>query len=124
MELKKTVLIVDDDARNIFALAATLKAKGLDPVSCPGAAEAIRLLETDRPIDVVLLDMMMPDMDGYEALPRIKSLASRSGLPVIAVTAQAMPGDREKCLAAGADGYLAKPIDVDKLMNLLQTHMR
>jgi CheY-like chemotaxis protein len=124
MEPKKTILIVDDDSRNIFALAATLKVKGYLPVSCPGGAEAIELLKTERPVDIVLLDMMMPDMDGYEALPLIKRIERRKDLPVVAVTAQAMPGDREKCMEAGADDYLAKPIDVDKLMQLLKTYIR
>jgi CheY-like chemotaxis protein len=124
MEPKKTILIVDDDTRNIFALAATLKSKGYQVVSCPGAEEAIDLLKSGKNADIVLLDMMMPDMDGYEALPLIKAINNLNELPVIAVTAQAMPGDREKCIAAGADDYLAKPIDVDKLMQLLHTYIR
>jgi CheY-like chemotaxis protein len=118
---KKRILIVDDDARNIFALTATLKARSFDCLSCLGAAEALRLLESDAKIDAVLMDMMMPDMDGYEAIPLIKKLPERKNVPVIAVTAQAMVGDREKCLAAGADGYISKPIDVDKLLHILST---
>lgn len=118
---KKKILIVDDDSRNIFALTATLKAKSFDCLSCQGAAEAIRLLESGAQVDAVLMDMMMPDMDGYEAIPIIKRLPNRTGMPVIAVTAQAMVGDREKCLAAGADGYISKPIDVDKLLETLST---
>ncbi|MCO6149585.1 response regulator [Flavobacterium sp. NRK1] len=118
---KKKILIVDDDSRNIFALAATLKAKSYDCVSCNGAEEALQLLATDARADVVLLDMMMPDMDGYEAIPLIKQLPGRQSLPVIAVTAQAMIGDREKCIRAGADGYISKPIDVDKLLEVLNT---
>ena len=118
---KKKILIVDDDARNIFALTATLKAKSFDCLSCQGAAEALRLLESDTQIDAVLMDMMMPDMDGYEAIPLIKQIPGRAGTPVIAVTAQAMVGDREKCLAAGADGYISKPVDVDKLLLILST---
>lgn len=116
---KKTVLIIDDDPRNIFALTATLKAKGFNCLSCPGAQEAITLLKGDSPTDIVLIDMMMPDMDGYEAIPHIKAIDKRHDVPVISVTAQAMVGDREKCLAAGADGYISKPIDVDKLMAIL-----
>lgn len=115
----KTVLIIDDDARNIFALNAVLKSRGYRCISAQGAAEAIELLEGDIPTDVVLIDMMMPGMDGYQAIPVIKGLENRQGLPVIAVTAQAMVGDREKCLKAGADGYVSKPIDVDKLMQQL-----
>ena len=116
---KKRILIVDDDTRNIFALTATLKAKSFECLSCQGAAEALRLLESDAQVDAVLMDMMMPDMDGYEAIPLIKQMEHRTGMPVIAVTAQAMVGDMEKCLAAGADGYVSKPIDVDKLLLIL-----
>lgn len=116
---KKKILIIDDDNRNIFALTATLRSKGFDCISRTGASEAIELLNSDEPIDVVLLDMMMPGMDGYEALPIIKSIKKREHVPVISVTAQAMTGDKEKCLAAGADNYISKPVDVDKLMALL-----
>lgn len=117
---KKRVLIIDDDARNIFALSATLRAKSFDCISCSGAREALDILKQDEIIDVVLIDMMMPDMDGYEAIPLIKGISSRENLPVIAVTAQAMVGDKEKCLQAGADGYISKPINVDNLLQLLR----
>jgi CheY-like chemotaxis protein len=119
--MKKKILIVDDDNRNIFALTATLKAKSFECVSRTGAKEALELLNGDENIDVVLMDMMMPDMDGYEAIPLIKAIPHRENLPVVAVTAQAMVGDREKCLRAGADGYISKPIDVDKLLQLLSS---
>lgn len=117
--MKKKILIIDDDARNIFALTATLKAKGYDVLSCNGAKEALELLEGDAIVDAILIDMMMPEMDGYEAIPLIKALPSRRDVPVVSVTAQAMVGDREKCLAAGADDYISKPIDVDKLLAIL-----
>lgn len=116
---KKRILIVDDDSRNIFALKATLKAKGFDCPSCLSAQEALTILETDEIIDAVLLDMMMPEMDGYEAIPRMKALPNRRNIPILAVTAQAMVGDREKCLQAGATDYIAKPINVDQLLHLL-----
>ncbi|KAB7733154.1 response regulator [Rudanella paleaurantiibacter] len=116
---KKRVLIIDDDARNIFALKATLRAKSFDCLSCLNAQDALDILRTDEVIDAVLIDMMMPDMDGYEAIPRIKNLPNRAQTPIIAVTAQAMVGDREKCLRAGATDYIAKPIDVDRLLQLL-----
>ncbi|ADB37085.1 response regulator [Spirosoma linguale] len=116
---KKKVLIIDDDARNIFALKATLKAKSYDCLSCSSAQEALDLLKTDAVVDVILIDMMMPEMDGYEAIPRIKNLETREKTPIYAVTAQAMVGDREKCLRAGATDYIAKPIDVDRLLQLL-----
>lgn len=116
---KKIILIVDDDARNIFALSAVLKARSFTCVSCSSAEDALQLLRGTDPIDYVLIDMMMPDMDGYEAIPLIKQIAHRENTPVISVTAQAMIGDREKCMNAGADGYISKPVDIDKLMNLL-----
>ena len=114
------MLIVDDDARNIFALKATLKAKGFDCVTCTSAGEALTILENDSSVDAVLLDMMMPEMDGYEAIPLIRNLPERKSTPIIAVTAQAMVGDREKCLEAGADDYISKPINVDRLLYLLR----
>jgi len=118
---KKRILIIDDDARNIFALSAVLRAKSFTCMSCLSAAEALELLHGDEPVDAILIDMMMPDMDGYEAIPLIKKIPSRISVPVISVTAQAMIGDKEKCLQAGADGYISKPVDVDQLMNLLNT---
>ncbi|WP_077921569.1 response regulator [Spirosoma sp. 209] len=118
---KKRILIIDDDARNIFALTATLKARSFECVSCLNAHDALDILKTDTPIDAILIDMMMPDMDGYEAIPRIKNLDSRRHTPIFSVTAQAMVGDREKCLRAGATDYIAKPIDVDRLLQLLST---
>ncbi|OJW71242.1 response regulator [Spirosoma sp. 48-14] len=116
---KKRVLIIDDDSRNIFALTATLRAKSFDCLSCLNALDALAILQTDEVIDAVLIDMMMPEMDGYEAIPRIKAIDQRKNTPIIAVTAQAMVGDREKCLRAGASDYIAKPIDVDRLLRIL-----
>ena len=86
------------------------------------APEAIQILKSRHDIDIILIDMMMPDMDGYEAIPLIKNLSSYQNKPVIAVTAQAMIGDREKCIAAGADEYISKPINVDKLLLVLNLH--
>ncbi len=113
---KKRLLIIDDDPRNIFALVNTLRARSYDCLSCLSAEEAIKLLETNEIIDAVLIDMMMPDMDGYDAIPIIKKIPSRGTTPIIAVTAQAMTGDKEKCFEAGADDYISKPVDVDKLL--------
>ncbi|MGK4566262.1 response regulator [Flavobacterium sp. 3HN19-14] len=117
----KKVLIIDDDTRNIFALSAVLRARSYEILSCTSAKEALEILKGDTIIDAVLIDMMMPDIDGYEAIPLIKKMPERKDVPVISVTAQAMVGDREKCLAAGADGYISKPVDVDKLLHLLTT---
>lgn len=118
--MKKKILIIDDDSRNIFALSAILKAKGFATVSAGGMDEAFAVLNAEDDISYILLDMMMPGMDGYEALPKIKANARLAHIPVVAVTAQAMAGDREKCLAAGADAYVSKPVDIDRLVALLQ----
>lgn len=117
--MSKTILIIDDDIRNIFALSAVLRAKRFHCLSASSAQEGIALLHSNRNIAVVLMDMMMPDMDGYEAIKRIKNDAAFAHIPVIAVTAQAMQGDEEKILAGGADAYIAKPVDVDKLLGVL-----
>lgn len=117
------ILIVDDDARNIFALSAVLKAKGYSCISSPGSMEALKLLSSNHEVGIVLLDMMMPEMDGYQMLATLRK-GSNAHLPVIAVTAQAMLGDREKCLAAGADDYLSKPLDVDKLVTIIDKYIR
>ncbi|MDF2517412.1 MAG: response regulator [Sphingobacterium sp.] len=116
MNRNKIILIVDDDNRNIFALGLTLKAKGYQILSCTMAKDAIELLTADNHVSLVLMDMMMPEIDGYEAIRLIRSSAVIKDIPIIAVTAQAMSGDREKCLAAGAQAYVSKPIDVDKLI--------
>ena len=113
---KKRVLIIDDDPRNIFALVHTLRARCYDCLSCLSANEAILILETNEVIDAILIDMMMPDLDGYDAIPIIKKIPSRENITIIAVTAQAMTGDKEKCFLAGADAYISKPVDVDKLL--------
>jgi CheY-like chemotaxis protein len=121
MAMKKTILIVDDDARNIFAMKATLKSRGYHSVAFTEGREALEFLAGEAEVAAVLLDMMMPEMDGYEMIPLIKKMTRRRDLPVLAVTAQAMTGDRERCLAAGADEYISKPVDVDHLMNVLST---
>lgn len=111
----KKILIIDDDSRNIFALKAVLRARGYDVLAADDAAKGIEMMKSDAGIGIVLLDMMMPGMDGYEALHVIRSTDGISHLPVVAVTAQAMMGDREKCLEAGANEYIPKPVDMDKL---------
>lgn len=116
------ILIIDDDPRNIYALRATLQANGFETVTATGADEGIAILKEQRDISLVLLDMMMPGMDGYQALSQIRN-ERQEAFPVIAVTAQAMKGDREKCLEAGANDYIAKPIDVDDLLAKLKHHL-
>ena len=115
----KKVLIIDDDNRNIFALTAVLKAKGYSCLSAIGGEEGLQLLEEQKDIAVVLMDMMMPGMDGYAAMAAMNASPELKNIPVIAVTAQAMLGDRERCLEAGAVGYVSKPINVDNLTDLL-----
>jgi CheY-like chemotaxis protein len=116
--MDQKILIIDDDARNTFALSAVLRAKGYECITAGSAQQGMAFLKGSTDIGTVLIDMMMPEMDGYEAVPLIKK---QHDIPVIAVTAQAMTGDREKCLEAGADDYISKPIDVDKLLRILQS---
>ena len=122
MERDKRILIIDDDSRNIFALTAVLRSKGFDVKSAFSAGDGLEMLRSNKGIKIVLLDMMMPDMDGYEALRVIRSDKEISAATVFAVTAQAMMGDREKCLEAGANEYVSKPIDVDLLLELLNRY--
>lgn len=122
--MNKTILIIDDDSRNIFALSAVLKVRGFTTLSAASMKEGFECLQKHPTIGIVLLDMMMPDMDGYEGISALKKESSYARIPVVAVTAQAMAGDREKCLAAGADDYLSKPVDVDKLVSLLNAYLK
>ena len=117
------ILIVDDDNRNIFALTAVLKAKGYQCVSATGGEEGLDLLKREKNISVVLMDMMMPGMDGYQAMAKMNEHPELKDIPVIAVTAQAMLGDRERCIDAGAVGYVSKPINVDELTKLLTQYI-
>ncbi len=123
MNEKKEILIIDDDSKNIFALSAVLKARKYSCLSALSAKEGLSLMEQNPNIGAVLMDMMMPEMDGYEAIVRMKADENLKNIPVIAVTAQAMTGDREKCLEAGADGYISKPVNVDELLQLLNQIM-
>lgn len=117
------ILIVDDDSRNIFALTAVLKAKGYQCLSASGGQQGLDVLEANKDITVVLMDMMMPDMDGYEAMRKMSTRPALKDIPVIAVTAQAMMGDKERCLNAGAVGYISKPINVEELIRLLDQYI-
>ncbi|GAB3773836.1 hypothetical protein GCM10028818_15730 [Spirosoma horti] len=117
---QKTVLVADDDVRNIFSLSKALEQYNMTVVAALDGKEALQKLEENPAIDVVLLDMMMPQMDGYETARKIRENYQWKNLPVIAVTAKAMTGDREKCIQAGASDYITKPVDIDQLISLLR----
>jgi CheY-like chemotaxis protein len=116
----KRLLIVDDDIRNIYSLASVLEAHGAEVLHAERGAEGIALLEQEPGIDVALIDIMMPEMDGYETMRRIRANPKLAHIPLISVTAKAMKGDRQKCLNAGASDYIAKPVDIDLLLALLR----
>jgi two-component system, cell cycle response regulator DivK len=116
------ILIIDDDDRNIFALKAVLKSKQFDCVAATDGLEALDILKKNTDISVALVDMMMPGMDGYELMAMIRKIHSLNKVKLVAVTAQAMAGDKEKCLAAGADAYLSKPVDVDILLQVISAN--
>ncbi len=118
--MHRTVLLVDDDARNIFALSSVLERRGMEVLTATTGSEAIGVLETADDVAIVLMDIMMPGMDGYETIQAIRSRAKFRRLPILALTAKAMKGDREKCLEAGASDYLAKPVNVEQLLSALR----
>ncbi|WP_379086440.1 two-component system response regulator [Pedobacter sp. UC225_65] len=124
MEVKtKKILIIDDDSRNIFALKAVLRAKKYDCLAASSAQQGFDILANDKDVAVVLMDMMMPDMDGYQAMTQMKAHPELKRVPVIAVTAQAMVGDKERCIEAGAVGYISKPVNVDELVAQLNNYI-
>jgi len=116
----KTVLVADDDVRNIFSLTKMLEQHQMKVVAATDGKEALKLLKENPEIDVVLMDMMMPELDGYETTTAIRQDIKYRNLPILAVTAKAMMGDREKCIAAGASDYISKPVDMDQLISLLR----
>jgi len=116
----KKILIVDDDMRNVFALSSVLEEKGMKVIIGRNGNEGLEKLEQNPDTNLVLMDVMMPEMDGYEAMQKIRSNDKYRRLPIIALTAKAMKDDRQKCIDAGANEYLTKPIDTDKLISLLR----
>jgi CheY-like chemotaxis protein len=116
----RKVLVVDDDVRNIFALTSVLERHNMHVVSADNGRAAIELLNQDENIDIVLMDIMMPEMDGYETMRTIRRESRRRFMPMIALTAKAMKGDREKCLEAGASDYIAKPVNTEQLLSLMR----
>ena len=118
--LRKSVLVVDDDVRNIFALSSLLERRGMRVLTASTGREAIATLESTPEVALALMDIMMPEMDGYETIQAIRRNPSFRRLPIIALTAKAMKGDREKCLDAGASDYLAKPVNTDQLLSAMR----
>ncbi len=116
----RTVLLVDDDARNIFALSSVLERRGMQVLTATTGSEAIELIERTPELAIVLMDIMMPEMDGYQTIENIRGNPAYRRLPIIALTAKAMKGDREKCLEAGASDYLAKPVNTEQLLSALR----
>jgi CheY-like chemotaxis protein len=116
----RKVLVVDDDVRNIFALSSVLERRGMTVLTAGTGREAIATLESTPDVAIVLMDIMMPEMDGYETMQVIRRKSALRRLPIIALTAKAMKGDREKCLEAGASEYLAKPVNTEQLLSALR----
>jgi CheY-like chemotaxis protein len=116
----RKILVVDDDARNIFALTSLLENHEMEVICATNGRDAIDLLEKSRDVSIVLMDIMMPEMDGYETMREIRKSPEFRTLPILALTAKAMKGDREKCLDAGASDYIAKPVNTDQLLSLMR----
>jgi CheY-like chemotaxis protein len=117
---QRKVLVVDDDARNIFALTTVLENQEMEVISATNGRQAIDLIRHTPDLSVVLMDIMMPAMDGYETMRQIRKVPELRTLPIVALTAKAMKGDREKCLEAGASDYIAKPVNTEQLLSLLR----
>lgn len=116
----RTVLVVDDDTRNLFALTSILEIYGMHVLHAENGRKGIDTLVAHPEIDIVLMAVMMPEMDGYAATAAIRAMPAYADLPIITVTAKAMPGDQEKSLASGASDYVTKPVDANHLMGLIQ----
>jgi CheY-like chemotaxis protein len=116
----RKVLVVDDDVRNIFALSSILERRGMNVLTATTGQEAIGCIERTPDLALVLMDIMMPEMDGYETMKRIRTVPRLRLLPIVALTAKAMKGDRERCLEAGASDYIAKPVNTEQLLSLLR----
>jgi CheY-like chemotaxis protein len=119
----KKVLIVDDDIRNIFALTGALEQHGMTVLDAENGKDGIETLKSNPDVDVVLMDVMMPELDGYDTIRLIRGLEEFRNLPIIAVTAKAMKGDREKCIDAGASDYISKPVNVEQLLSLMRVRL-
>jgi CheY-like chemotaxis protein len=120
----RKALIIDDDIRNIFALTSALEHYGMRVAYAESARQGIEMLKKSTDIDIALVDVMMPEIDGYDAIRIIRGMEELRALPIIAVTAKAMKGDRDKCIEAGASDYLSKPVKIDQLLSLLHTWVK
>jgi CheY-like chemotaxis protein len=116
----RKILVVDDDVRNIFALTSILEGQNMQVMYAENGLDAIAKLKEHPDTEVVLMDVMMPEIDGYETTRRIREMEEFANLPIIALTAKAMKGDREKCIESGSSDYIAKPVDTEQLMSLLR----
>jgi len=116
----KKILIVDDDVRNVFALTSVLEAHGMEVLYAENGKDGIELLRRRSDVDLVLMDIMMPELDGYETTQQIREDDTFKQLPIISLTAKAMKGDREKCIESGASDYITKPVDTDQLLSLMR----
>jgi CheY-like chemotaxis protein len=116
----KKIVIVDDDVRNVFALTSVLEAHGMEVLYAENGKEGIELLRRTADVDLILMDIMMPELDGYETTRAIRAEDAFKQLPIICLTAKAMKGDREKAIAAGASDYITKPVDTDQLLSLMR----
>jgi CheY-like chemotaxis protein len=116
----KRILVVDDDVRNVFALTSAFEGRGMEVLFAENGREGLEVLDQHPDVDLVLMDIMMPEMDGYEAMRGIRQRDELARLPVIALTAKAMKGDRELSIAAGASDYITKPVDIDQLLSLMR----
>jgi CheY-like chemotaxis protein len=120
----RKILIAEDDVRNVFALTSILEPRGAKVEIARNGREAVEAVERSPDIDLVLMDIMMPEMDGLQAIRALRANPAFAKLPIIALTAKAMQDDRDRCIAAGANDYIAKPLDVDKLLSLARVWIR
>jgi CheY-like chemotaxis protein len=116
----RKALVVDDDARNIFALTTLLESQDMDVISATNGRQAVELVQSTDDLSIILMDIMMPEMDGYETMRAIREEPQFRSLPIIALTAKAMKGDRAKCIEAGATDYITKPVDLEQLFSVLR----
>jgi CheY-like chemotaxis protein len=119
----RKVLIVDDDVRNIFSLTSVLEQHGMNVIFAENGREGIQMLKSNPDVEIMLVDIMMPEMDGFETMQAIRARREYGALPLVAITAKAMIGDREKCIEAGATDYVSKPVDIDQLLAVLRVQL-